>query len=552
MKKPHLPTTCIFVFLFALVPLQNVLAASNITALAPRSMTHQIGSAQGNLSALKVRDQSWYDDDDAKYVAFYPEARYVGYRAYRLPAAVSPASVTALRIEANYCGPETFEQVWTWLLYDWSARTWVSIGNNSGVTAWEWKVLMFKVKAPARFIASNGQLRLRTVSSNGINDARLDYEAIHVLYTPASPPEPVGAEIPLPPAGSLYHGVFPGGVTGEEDDITLGDVTAYENAAGKHVAWVYFSHNWYYGRAFPAKTAAWIRNHGSVPYIRLMLRSGPEQDRTDPVYSLGRILGGALDDDLHAWCAGARNFRTRLIAEYGVEVNGAWFPWNGKWNGGGKKDGYGDPDQFDGPERFRDAYRHIIQTCRDEGAENITWVFHANDDDWPEVNWNRLENYYPGDEYIDWLAISSYGAQTPLDDWWSIFRESMDDVHPRVASLSSTKPIIVAELGVTNNNPLGSQSQWARAALSNIIDFRWPRIIAFSWWNEWWRNDNNPAHDTDMRVQDNPALAQVFQNLVGNRSIVLGTIPRSSVGSSENKLADKTQRQSSLQKEEYR
>jgi hypothetical protein len=314
-------------------------------------------------------------------------------------------------------------------------------------------------------------------------------------------------------------------VTGEEDDLTLADVTAYENAAGKTAAWVYFSHNWYHGRAFPVRTAKWIRNHGSVPYIRLMLRSDPEQGHADPVYSLDRIINGTFDNDLHAWCAGARNFRTRLIAEYGVEVNGEWFPWNGRWNGGGTMTGYGDPNQPDGPERFRDAYRHIIQTCRDEGAENVTWVFHVNDGDWPDVNWNRLENYYPGDTYIDWLAISSYGAQTPLDNWWPIFRVSMDDVYPRVASLSATKPIIVAEFGVTNNNPLGSQSQWANAALMNITNFRWPRVIAFSWWNEWWQNDNNPAHDTNMRVQDNPLLAQVFKNLVGNNSIVLGTIP---------------------------
>jgi hypothetical protein len=525
MKNTYRFITCALFFLLALVPFQNVFAASNITVLTPQVMTHQTGSAQGNLSALNVRDQKWYEDAPSKYVAFYPETRYVGHRDYQLPVGLNPASIAALRVEANYNGPDKNEQLWTWSLYNWNAHTWVNIGNSAEVTAWEWRVLIFNVTNPARFISPSGQLRLRTVSNNGTNEARLDYEAVHVLYTPAAPPAPANAEIPLPPAGNLYHGVFPGGLTGEEDDMKLADVTSYENAAGKHTAWVYFSHNWYYGRAFPSKTANWIRAHGSVPYIRLMLRSDPEQGHADPVYTLARIINGTFDNDLRAWCAGARNFRTRLIVEYGTEVNGEWFPWNGKWNGGGTKTGYGSPTQFDGPERFRDAYRHIIQICRDEGAENVTWVFHVNDGDWPNVNWNRLENYYPGDAYIDWLAISSYGAQTPLDDWWPIFRTSMDDVYPRVAALSATKPIIVAEFGVTDNNPLGSQSQWANAALTNITTFRWPRLIGFSWWNEWWQNDNDPAHDTNMRVQDNPLLAQVFKNLVGNNSIVLGTIP---------------------------
>ena len=78
---------------------------------------------------------------------------------------------------------------------------------------------------------------------------------------------------------------------------------------------------------------------------------------------------------------------------------------------------------------------------------------------------------------------------------------------------------------MTNNNPLGSQSQWANAALTNITNLRWPRLIGFSWWNEWWQNDENPLHDTNMRVQDNPLLAQVFKNLVGNNPIAIGTIP---------------------------
>lgn len=511
--------------LLALLPLQSAAAAGNAAVLTPRSIVTQQGSVRGSISALGVRDQKWWDDAPSRYVRFLPAARYLGYRTYQLPGGVTRGSVTALRIEANYFGPAKGAQTWTWSLYDWSAKVWRNIGDNAGAPEWEWRVLIFSPSNPRRFISPSGQIRLRLASNNGVSEARLDYEAIHILYAPAAPPAPVSAEIPLPPSGFLYHGVYPGGVTGEEDDITLADVTAYETAAGKRAAWVYFSHNWYYGRAFPAATAAWIRDHGSVPYIRLMLRSNPEQGRADPVYSLSRILSGAFDNDFHAWCAEARNFGTRLIAEYGVEVNGEWFPWNGRWNGGGTTTGYGDPNQPDGPERFRDAYRRIIQICRGEGAENITWVFHVNDGDWPEVNWNRFENYYPGDDYIDWLAVSSYGAQTPLDDWWPIFRESMDAVYPRLTALSPAKPIIVAEFGVTNHNPLGNQSQWARAALTDLTSLRWPRIAAFSWWNERWQNDDNPAHDTNMRIQDNPALAAVFQELVGNNVYALGQIP---------------------------
>lgn len=322
----------------------------------------------------------------------------------------------------------------------------------------------------------------------------------------------------------IFHGVYPGGRTGEEDDIVPADLASYEQTVGKTAAWVYFSNNWYRSRAFPLETATWIRTAGSVPYIRLMLRDSPDEDKANRVFTLSRILSGEFDEDFRAWARAARDFGTPLIAEYGTEMNGEWFPWNGVWNGGARTDRYGDPTFPDGPERFRDAYRRIITLMRGQGASNIIWVFHANNDDWPQESWNRFENYYPGDDVIDWLGVSVYGAQTPMDDYWEEFSPLMDAAYPRLAALAPDKPLIVAELGVTLHNRLGSQSDWARSALTDIIGLRWPRVMGFSWWNEHWQNDDNPRHDTTMRVQDNPALAKVFQELVGADPNVLGRL----------------------------
>lgn len=327
--------------------------------------------------------------------------------------------------------------------------------------------------------------------------------------------------ITSPPAGQIYHAAFPGGVTGEHD-ISLASLSSYETAAGKSVAWVYFSHEWWVGREFPLATATWIRNTGSVPYIRLMLRSSTEQNVAEPTFTLARIVSGEFDSDLRAWARAARDFGSPLMAEYGTEVNGSWFSWNGFWNGGGTTDGYGDPTLPDGPERFRDAYRHIIQIAREEGAYNIVWVFHANNNDIPNETWNQFEQYYPGDEWVDWIGVSIYGAQTPLDTEWPVFRDSMDAVYPRLAALNASKPIVLLEFAVTSGNPLGDQAVWAEDALTDLIASRWPRIIGFTWWNDAWQNDDDPAHDTDMRIQDNPALAAAFNTLVGGQSNVVG------------------------------
>ncbi len=296
--------------------------------------------------------------------------------------------------------------------------------------------------------------------------------------------------ISIPPQGQLYHAVYPGGVSGDEDDITPDGLRTYERLVGKPVAWVYFSNNWFKSRGFPLKTATWIREAGSVPYIRLMLRSDTRQNHAEPTFTLARILNDDFDQDLRAWADAARDFKTALLAEYGTEVNGRWFAWNGLWNGAGTLDGYGDPSLPDGPERFVAAYRHIIALCRAEGATNIRWVFHVNNDDDPVASWNRLEAYYPGDGWIDWIGVSVYGAQTPLDQEWPTFRDQMDQVYPRLAALSTTKPLVLLEFGVTAGNRLGDQARWARAALTDLIGSRWPRLIGFSWWNEAWPNDD--------------------------------------------------------------
>jgi hypothetical protein len=303
----------------------------------------------------------------------------------------------------------------------------------------------------------------------------------------------------LPPAGTYYHGVYPGGQSGTEDDLTPNDVTSYEQSVGTKVAWVYFSNNWYVSSLFPLKTVTWIREGGAVPFIRLMLRSSADNPTPDPRYTLDAILAGQFDAELNAWGQAAKRFGTPLIVEWGTEMNGSWFAWNASWN---------DPET--GAEKFRLAYRHIVETMRAQGATNITWVFHANGDDDPDQSWNALETYYPGDDVVDWLGVSLYSAQTPQDTYWTTFSEQLDAVMPRLTALTD-KPVFVLEFGATKNNPLGDQAVWADEALSTLFSNRYPSIKGFSWWNEHWQNDDNPNNDTTMRVQDNQVLAEIFK-----------------------------------------
>lgn len=313
--------------------------------------------------------------------------------------------------------------------------------------------------------------------------------------------EPHCPPVAAPPAGRLYHGFYFSANSDTEHNVNAKDVARYEQSVGRDVTWVFFSDNWCEDRRFPAKQCAWIRELGKIPYVRLMLRSDFEQNHAEKVFTLDAILAGRFDADLKKWAGEAKQFGSPMLVEWGTECNGEWFAWNGKWNG-----------RAMGAKKFVLAWRHIVTLIRGAGANNITWVWHVNNTDAPDVKWNRFENYYPGDDYVDWLAVSAYGPQTPMEKGTpERLRAMLDEAYPRLAALAPSKPLILAEFGCVQRHPKIAAADWAGDALADLLGNRWPRIAGFCWWNEAWPNDDNKKHDTDMIILDDPALAGVFR-----------------------------------------
>jgi hypothetical protein len=166
----------------------------------------------------------------------------------------------------------------------------------------------------------------------------------------------------------------------------------------------------------------------------------------------------------------------------------------------------------EGPKRYVEAYCHIVDVMRGEGAGNLQWVWHVNWLDQPERKWNAFENYFPGDKYCDWLALSAYGPTTPTTpDGTESLRFKLRNAYSRLTRLAPGKPIILAEFGCDLHNPRVNATAWAEAALSDLFSGHWPAIIGFCWWNEGWQNDERKKHDTDMIILHDAALTRVFR-----------------------------------------
>ncbi len=281
--------------------------------------------------------------------------------------------------------------------------------------------------------------------------------------------------IALPPPGRLYHGVFPAGSTMPDSDISMSAADAYSAAVGRSLAWIYFSNEWYVSKAFPRVTSEAIRSRGAVPFIRLHMRSQQRQLVADPVYTLDNINAGMFDADLRAWADGAKAFGTPLVVQYGTEVNGDWNPWSAEYNGGFPV----------GPQKFRQAFRHIVQVMRGEGATNITWALHLNGENWPGDDLrNNAGAYYPGDDVVDWIGFSLYQNYGKSDPQCRDIGAMLADREAELGAAAKNRPLFVFELGTSATSSQCNPGTWTRQTLTDLLSGRWPELHGFAWWDE--------------------------------------------------------------------
>jgi len=302
----------------------------------------------------------------------------------------------------------------------------------------------------------------------------------------------------LPPSDNgIYFGAFPD-FGGSEDHISKKRIDDFEKLIDKKIVWAYFSNNWYNGILYPKNDIHTIYNHGSIPFVRLMPRSDDEQGKMETKFSLQKIIDGKFDKELKKWAKDAKEDNIPLLIDFAVEMNGDWFGWSGVYNGGA--------------ERYRDAYRHIIDIFREKGADNITWFFHPDINTMPDAKWNEPKYYYPGDDYIDWIGISIYGVQDLTEDFDELyFSQTLKDNYKKITAISSTKPIAILEFGVIDN---GNKKAWLEDAFDTILDNPYIDFKAISYWHENWENEDESI--SNLRIDSSPSSLTTFKNLIKN------------------------------------
>jgi beta-mannanase len=108
--------------------------------------------------------------------------------------------------------------------------------------------------------------------------------------------------------------------------------------------------------------------------------------------SLQNIVDGELDNYLEGWITDIKEFEYPVFTLFAPDFNLNGCPWGV------------DKENFSAP-LYRAAYQKIIDKFREEEAYNAIWVWGLSKDNLNE-EWENIIGCYPGDSYIDWIAIS--------------------------------------------------------------------------------------------------------------------------------------------------
>ncbi|MCI0449757.1 MAG: glycoside hydrolase family 26 protein [Chlorobi bacterium] len=312
----------------------------------------------------------------------------------------------------------------------------------------------------------------------------------------------------LPPENGIYHTAF-STMYSSSNNVSENEVPYFTKLVNKNIVWLNFANDWFGGIKFPAESVKNIYKHGVIPSIRMLPWS--RYDKNDLTYSLKKISSGKFDKELRQWVKDLKSANIPVLIDFAGEPNGDWFPWSGVYNGGGINDKYGDKSLADGPELYRDAYIHIINLFRDEDVTNVTWVFHVNAVGAPQEDWNRIKNYYPGDEYIDWIGFSAYGPQR-WGESYQRFVDIMQSGYNELAELTPNKPIAVLEFGVADYLPNVNKALWIQSALYTVQQPEFSRIKAVGWWHStWWNADGTMSA---IQIDSSPDALRFYKEAI--------------------------------------
>jgi hypothetical protein len=280
----------------------------------------------------------------------------------------------------------------------------------------------------------------------------------------------------------IFWGIFEEGLQGN-----LTKVKDYGTQLGKSPSMVM----WYIGwnasgdHTFPLATCQQVAAAGYVPHIVW-----------EPWLGLDPILAGDYDSDIQKFGEDIAKFEKPVMLRFGHEFNGDWYPWS-------YISGAVVPAS-----KWIQAYKYVHDKVIAAGGTNAVWLWSPNNGNGGN-NPQDITDYYPGSEYVDWIAIDGYNWGTS-QTWssWALFSDVFGSVYQKIISNYPDKPVMLGEMGCTSTG--GDKAAWITDMFEQLKN-NFTHIKAFVWFNV--------NKETDWRFNTTTESTEAFKTALSDTTV---------------------------------
>ena len=302
------------------------------------------------------------------------------------------------------------------------------------------------------------------------------------------------ASVIAPPPVGVASGVFIDGAPLGKPGLSAWD--KWTSLVGKRAHFIMWYSDWSSSFQGYAVTNAYDR--GATPVITWEMKNR----QADIHYA--DIRGGKWNKYIDGWAAAAKADGRPIMLRFGHEMNGNWYGWSGAKNG----------SSLSAATQFVATWQYVRDRFTRAGATNVTWAWCVNAESVPNETWNAIENYYPGDAYVDWTCADGYNwgtSQTIANAGWTSHWQTFDEVfataYQRITALAPSKPFMIGEFASSELG--GNKAQWISDVASRM-HAAYPQLKAFIWFNM--------NKETDWRVESSTASLNAFKSAFVNDS----------------------------------
>lgn len=265
-------------------------------------------------------------------------------------------------------------------------------------------------------------------------------------------------------------------------------IDQYIDTVGDKPAIAMLYQNWENESEFDRAMLNAMTSRGIVPMLTWAPRD-PVKGKKQREYSLQKIARGRYDLYVRRWAREAAEWGEPLQLRFAHEMNADLYPWGLGVSGNTSAD-------------YVAAWRHIHDIFTQEGASNVQWVWSPLAD--TPTSKAVLERLYPGDDYVDWMALDGYnwGTEGPALQEWRTVAEIFGPSYDKLAGISD-KPMMIAEVASAEGG--GNKALWIRDGLLKDVPSRLPRVRAVVWF------DSNKI--MDWRVNSSPDSLEAYKDV---------------------------------------